>query len=395
MGIQYDGERFLPEVCGGEMAIEHYQRYRFARLLVRDRTVLDAACGEGYGSSMLAEAAAAVTGMDIDEEVIRRAAGKYTDSHLSYVAASVDAMPFAASSFDVVVSFETIEHIKETQQELFLNEIVRVLKTDGILIMSTPNKAVYTDYVESENRFHVKEFYAEEYLSFLHRWFQHVEVYCQYPATGYFLTKEEEEVHFCKSKTAKEKSRYVIAVCSNKALPPESEHGGLHCFDDSMYYFMNARLHRMEREMAKTKKEAVLFESQQEKAIQLQKSYVQHLEKDLAALKRYTAKLEQEKEEYGAYARHLEQDIEKQKQVIWDLREENEERKVYTKHLERDIEEQKQMISALREENEERRAYTEHLERDIEEQKQVIAALRGENEERRGYTGIKKSIKQF
>ena len=372
MGIQYDGERFLPEVCGGEMAIEHYQRYRFARLLVRDRTVLDAACGEGYGSSMLAEAAAAVTGMDIDEEVIRRAAGKYTDSHLSYVAASVDAMPFAASSFDVVVSFETIEHIKERQQELFLNEIVRVLKTDGILIMSTPNKAVYTDYVESENRFHVKEFYAEEYLSFLHRWFQHVEVYCQYPATGYFLTKEEEEVHFCKSKTAKEKSRYVIAVCSNKALPPESEHGGLHCFDDSMYYFLNARLHRMEREMAKTRKEAVLFESQQEKAIQLQKSYVQHLEKDLAALKWYTAKLEQ--------------DIEKQKQVIWDLREENEERKAYTEHLEQDIEEQKKAILDLRGENEERRVYTEHLERDINEQKKVILSLREENEERRAYT---------
>ena len=67
----------------------------------------------------------------------------------------------------MVVSFETIEHVGEEIQKKFLEEICRVLKPEGTLIMSTPNKAVYTDLVEGENPFHVKEFYVKEFQEFL------------------------------------------------------------------------------------------------------------------------------------------------------------------------------------------------------------------------------------
>ena len=73
MSGEYTGERFLPQECRGEMAAEHYQRYRLAAQLVKGKKVLDAACGEGYGSSLLAEEAEEVTGLDIDKEAVENA----------------------------------------------------------------------------------------------------------------------------------------------------------------------------------------------------------------------------------------------------------------------------------------------------------------------------------
>ena len=65
--MKYSGERFLPGECKGEIAVEHYQRYQLACQVVSGKIVLDAACGEGYGSSLLAQHAKKVIGLDIDE----------------------------------------------------------------------------------------------------------------------------------------------------------------------------------------------------------------------------------------------------------------------------------------------------------------------------------------
>lgn len=91
---------------------------------------------------------------------------KYGNQKLSYLNGSVEYLPFENQSFDVVVSFETIEHVGEEIQRKFLEEICRVLKPEGTLIMSTPNKAVYTDLVEGENPFHIKEFYVKNFGNF-------------------------------------------------------------------------------------------------------------------------------------------------------------------------------------------------------------------------------------
>ena len=124
----------------------------------REKSPWDAACGEGYGSSLLAEEAEEVTGLDIDKEAVENANHKYGNKKLSYLKGSIEELPFEDHTLDVVVSFETIEHVGEEIQKKFLEEICRVLKPEGTLIMSTPNKAVYTDLVEGENPFHVKEF---------------------------------------------------------------------------------------------------------------------------------------------------------------------------------------------------------------------------------------------
>ncbi len=135
----FTGERFVPGIDDAELAMEHYQRYYSALPLVRGKKVLDAACGEGYGTALLAKAAAHVTGIDISPDAIARAKGSYSqEGRVRFIEGSIAELPLEDYSIDVVVSFETIEHVPEDIQHKFLDEIARVLKKDGFLIMSTP-----------------------------------------------------------------------------------------------------------------------------------------------------------------------------------------------------------------------------------------------------------------
>ena len=162
--LEFTGERFTPE-CEREIWYEHYHRYAFAKDLVQDKLVLDVASGEGYGSFLLADTAKTVTGVDIDNISIEHAKGKYNKENLSYRQASALDLPFEDNHFDVIVSFETLEHLVQHQE--MLAEFNRVLKTDGILIISTPDKKHYSDDTGFDNEFHVKELYKHEFKALL------------------------------------------------------------------------------------------------------------------------------------------------------------------------------------------------------------------------------------
>jgi ubiquinone/menaquinone biosynthesis C-methylase UbiE len=170
--LEFTGERFTPE-CVREIWYEHYHRYAFAKRLVAGKDVLDAACGEGYGSNMLVKVAKSVTGLDIDSNTIKHAQNKYKSDNLTYIEGSCSALPFENSSFDVVISFETLEHLEHQQQ--MLAEFNRVLRNDGILIISTPDKKHYSDATGFVNEFHVKELYKNEFEQLLNSyWSQQV-----------------------------------------------------------------------------------------------------------------------------------------------------------------------------------------------------------------------------
>jgi SAM-dependent methyltransferase len=159
---QFTGERFLPGVIG-EIAYEHCHRYAFARRFVSGRRVLDAACGEGYGAALLAAAADAVIGVDIEGAVVADAAARYgRHANLSFQAASVTRLPLADASVDVVVSFETIEHVDAVDQPRMLAEFARVLAPHGILILSSPNRPEYSDARGYANPFHRHELDRDE-----------------------------------------------------------------------------------------------------------------------------------------------------------------------------------------------------------------------------------------
>jgi O-antigen biosynthesis protein len=175
--LAFTGERFHPDRAG-EMWFEHWHRYLAVTPLVAGKRVLDIASGEGYGSAQLASVAAMVTGVDVSTDAINHAKAQYAAvSNLRFVQGSCDAIPLAAASVDVVVSFETLEHIAE--HDAFLREIKRVLTPDGLLIISTPNKAEYTDARGYQNEFHVKELYLAEFETLLAANFSHTKLFGQ------------------------------------------------------------------------------------------------------------------------------------------------------------------------------------------------------------------------
>lgn len=175
--LTFTGERFLPNEAG-EMWAEHWHRYHAIAHLVAGKRVLDVACGEGYGSALLARAASAVSGVDISADAITHATATYSaQKNLKFFAASCTQLPFADHSFDIVVSFETIEHI--TEHDAFLDEIKRVLTADGLLIISSPNKAEYSDARNFQNEFHVKELYRDELAQLIAKRFAHTAWFSQ------------------------------------------------------------------------------------------------------------------------------------------------------------------------------------------------------------------------
>lgn len=220
--LDFTGERFVPGIDNSQLKMEHFQRYLWARQLVTGKNVLDAACGEGYGSSILAQKAQSVIGLDIDKTSVDWARNKYAkQNNLMYLQGSIEKLPLEDNSVDVVVSFETIEHVDEEIQKKYLQEIKRVLRPNGFLVMSTPNKAVYSDKYNYKNEFHVKEFYKEEFLAFLKNEFANVLLYHQFFEVASIIadaTKREENNHFsnyCDEMDGK----YYIAIASDFDLP--------------------------------------------------------------------------------------------------------------------------------------------------------------------------------
>ena len=174
--MEFDGERFTPE-CVREIWYEHFHRYVFASRLVAGQTVLDAACGEGYGSDLMARVARKVVGVDASGDAIEHGRGRYSRDNLEFRQADCCDLPFDADEFDCIVSFETIEHLD--RQEEMIAEFRRVLKPEGFLLISSPDKAVYSDARDFRNEHHVRELYAHEFRALLERHFPALRLFGQ------------------------------------------------------------------------------------------------------------------------------------------------------------------------------------------------------------------------
>jgi ubiquinone/menaquinone biosynthesis C-methylase UbiE len=191
--LPFTGERFVPGVPG-EIWVEHWHRYHFAAPWARGRTAIDVACGEGYGTALLAGAAAHVTGVDVSPQAIEHARKTYgAIPNARFVEASCTKLPFADASIDLAVSFETIEHIEG--QERFMDELARVLGPEGLLLMSCPNKLEYSDKRNYANEFHVKELYREELASLVAARFPHSRWFGQRPTFYSVIAPEDAGAH--------------------------------------------------------------------------------------------------------------------------------------------------------------------------------------------------------
>lgn len=244
--LEFTGERFTPE-CVREIWYEHYHRYAFAKNLVKGKNILDAASGEGYGSHLLSSYADKVTGLDIDEKAIDHAQSRYKQSNLEFVVGSCAQLPFADNSFDMVVSFETLEHLG--QQKEMLSEFNRVLTSDGVLIISTPDKKHYSDATGFVNEFHVKELYKKEFKSLLDSHWPQQTWYAQAMTFNSVLEKIDSDESAYTTDILKQdelesngpmlKPMYYLVIASKSKEPETTD---LHIFSDkqqSVYQHYN------------------------------------------------------------------------------------------------------------------------------------------------------------
>lgn len=174
--LPFTGERFTPE-CVREMWYEHWHRYALAAQAAVGRRVLDAACGEGYGSALLAQRAREVIGVDLSAEAVGHARARYgTIGNLRFEVGDVTALPARLGRFGLISSFETLEHVDAEAQQQMLAGFATLLADDGVLLLSSPDKATYSDATGYRNPFHAHELYLPELRELLARHFPAVEI---------------------------------------------------------------------------------------------------------------------------------------------------------------------------------------------------------------------------
>lgn len=165
-------ERVIPGVTANFQYKESLARYEFARRnLKKEARVLDIGCGTGYGSAVLAENYEVIA-LDNDKEAIRYAKKHYKKP--LFKTGNAEKLKFDDSSFDAVVAFELIEHLKNPQK--FLSEVKRVLRRNGVFILSTPNKN-FPKIAQSS--YHIKEYGFDDIHHLLKKYFRTIKLYGQ------------------------------------------------------------------------------------------------------------------------------------------------------------------------------------------------------------------------
>jgi SAM-dependent methyltransferase len=217
--LEFTGERIVPGLVDADLFNEHLARYRFAARFAAGAKVLDAGCGTGYGAAVF-ENAERVTGVDISAEAVRHAGITYARAGVEFLQASCESLPFADGSFSLVTAFEVIEHLERWED--MLAEARRVLRSGGVLLVSTPNKAWYAEArgAAGPNPWHVREFEYREFKAALENFFPHVNLWTQNhssalafapagPSSGEFDSPGD---------TAPEQAHFFVAACSQSPL---------------------------------------------------------------------------------------------------------------------------------------------------------------------------------
>lgn len=225
--LPWTGERFVPNL-GGQIALEHLHRYAVARSIACDKVILDIGCGEGYGPNLLAQVARYVVGVDVSHETVEHAINKYRRDNLVFVPGNCAEIPVATASIDLAVSFETLEH--HDQHGQMIDEIKRVLRPGGLLIISTPDKYEYSDAPKYTNRFHAKELYRHEFEGLLKSYFKNVTMLGQRVTSGSYIVPLSHSFHATyrtfsgnsydiACETGLARPIYIVAVASDGELP--------------------------------------------------------------------------------------------------------------------------------------------------------------------------------
>lgn len=161
--LESTGERMVEEHYRGSLGgyviyLMHIASYRLAESYCRGKRVLDLGCGSGYGTARIAKVASHVQGVDVSEEAVAYARQRYPAANLAFDRIHADsALPFGDKTFDVVLSFQVIEHVSDDAR--YLAEAARVLADGGRLVLITPDRLHRLLPAQRPwNRWHLREY---------------------------------------------------------------------------------------------------------------------------------------------------------------------------------------------------------------------------------------------
>jgi 2-polyprenyl-3-methyl-5-hydroxy-6-metoxy-1,4-benzoquinol methylase len=181
--MKYTGERIVPEtdIHNPEKALillTHLKSYELALSEAKDKIVLDYGCGEGYGANILAQRAKRVFAVDSSAEVINEAKQKYPAENIEFKFVDPDvgiSSVFAENSFDMIVSFQVIEHISDPAR--YLSQIYDLLKPEGKFYLTTPNASQrLLPFQKPWNQFHIKEYTHDSLYEALNKHFLKIKI---------------------------------------------------------------------------------------------------------------------------------------------------------------------------------------------------------------------------
>ena len=358
---EFTGERLVPELVEADLLNEHLARYVLARSVAAGADVLDAGCGVGYGTAELARSAASVTGLDCAPEAIEEARRRY--SQLCFLEGSCEQMPLEAARFDLVVAFEVIEHLDDWRA--FLGECVRVLKPNGRLLVSTPNKTYYAESRRQAgpNPFHRHEFDYAEFQAELRACFSHVTLLLQNHAEGVLIAPPGPLQHGSlaggEAGANPEHAHFFLAICSQAEV----------AVPEPLFYLPGAAnvLREREHHIELLTGELAL------KDRTLNERNAEH--RDL--VDRFRA-LQVELEERNQWAADRQCESEERGKRILALQAEIEERNRWAAEVQRESQERGERILALQAEIEERNRWAAEVQRESAARGERVVALQNE-----------------
>ena len=409
--MEFTGERVIPGEVDPDLWNEHLSRYafaaRFAKLLLGGRRaapngsvqttavpgataaggspasavlrVLDAGCGSGYGTAHLAslDPTLQVVGIDHNEEALAYARAHYAGPNLRFARGDCMALEFPDGEFDLVVAFEVLEHLSEPTK--FLEQVRRVLRPSGHLLVSTPNRRYYSEERGYVNPFHTREYDASEFDGLLAGFFPERVIFAQNhaPAIVFFscggttpCSREygsKGAVQFDASPEAADQPHFLVAVCSQQmGTVPEP-----FVFVPSAGNVLRERelhLHRLEVDAERLNLELEharqLLEARQQE-LEERTAWARSLESDVARAREALSKLQQEFDERTAWARSLESDVARAREALSKLQQEFDERTAWARSLESDVARAREALSKLQQEFDERTAWALKLDAEL------------------------------
>ncbi|CEA12804.1 class I SAM-dependent methyltransferase [Methanobacterium formicicum] len=158
--------------------LRHFKAYQFAKDYIKNKNILEVGCGNGYGTHYLASYAKKISAIDISEQNIQYCKENYSKSNIEYIMGNGIDLPFEKNTFDTIISFQVIEHISPKLVHLYLKEIKRVLKEDGIFILTTPNKKLrLLPFQKPWNPEHMIEYNNKEIEKLVKPYFDETKIY--------------------------------------------------------------------------------------------------------------------------------------------------------------------------------------------------------------------------